>query len=148
MSPQPSPEVYETHCKICGRVFRSEPFLPRIDPAAPLDPRRVKMAQVLLNHVATEHLQHTQGILLAACIQFGDPVIVAEMESIRWQVHTNTAKNYLDDATIEEQFSKIGFDAEQIQAVIQFRDLLTETGRHAVIKPAETQQGKSTITEA
>jgi hypothetical protein len=134
MATQTTPNLmYKTTCKICGRPFESNPFVPLV--GEKLDQRRLKMGQVLMNHIAMEHLSFMQAVLVAALFQFTDPVLLKEMEPYRWQVFQNTSKNYVDDATLENQLAGAGFDQAQIATVIELRDLLTETGEHAVIKP-------------
>lgn len=131
MSPEAAPMKYATVCRICGHEFHSEPFVPIVGTAA--DARRQKMGQVLTQHAMTEHSGQILGFLLAACFQFGDPVILQEMEAARWTAHQLTAKNFIPDQTIEHNLAGQGFDAEQIQIIKDLRDLLTETGKYAAI---------------
>ena len=139
MSTQPTADLkYKTRCQFCGKEFHSDPFVPVIGNAA--DPRRLKMGQVLGSHVMSEHPAQIQGMMMAACFQFEDPILQEELNGARWLAHQMTAKNYISDEVMQQQLAAQGFDAEQIQYVIELRDFFTETGKHA---PAKAQPSPS-----
>ena len=129
------PQLYVTRCRLCGKPFEAEPFIPLIGESR-IDKRRAKMLDVLLNHLATSHLDQMKTLAIVAGFQFSDPQILAELETARWQIHQQTAKNFLTDEVLRDQLSAAGFDEEQIKTVLTIRDMLTETGEHAAIRPA------------
>lgn len=134
----PSP-MLTTRCKFCGEEFHHEPFVPILNGTP--DGRRAKMAQVLLMHGMQKHGPQLQAMMLAACFQFQDDVILKELNGARWTTLQMSAKNWLPDEALEHQFAMAGFDAEQIASVKEFRDMLFEVGKYAPPdqRPAERQ---------
>ena len=134
---------YTTRCKLCKKVFITDPFEPPVI-GQPND-RFLRLADKMSEHLNDKHGEMVQrGI--GAIIEYGrlltfslfestDPNILATLEPVRAAVHQFSTRYRISDEEIQDRVSRLEVDPEDEQGVamllMDMRDLLTEQGEYA-----------------
>jgi hypothetical protein len=126
-----TPVKYETTCRLCGQKFRGAPLQAAVDGIP--DSRMQKMGKALWDHLLSGDQGHRDFAVHAVLVsgyQFEDPNALQFVSLVRAMVFQAVRRHWITDEWIHDQASRI--TPEQFEAImIDMRDFLTETGKHA-----------------
>lgn len=128
------------NCRHCGKVMKTAG--PVIIGEKP-EERTARQMQALGEHLQATHPEalmkavmigaQVQGMLLMQNFETSDPTITTHMDQMRYEIHHNTRRIRIPDASIALRVSKIELSPDQAEEVAQamreMRDILMETDR-------------------